>query len=47
MNPVRYFLRALAFSALRGGRVRGRYALVLGGRAIGGWLIALTLRANR
>lgn len=44
MNPVRYFLRALAFSALRGGRIRGRYALVLAGRAIGGWVVLVMLK---
>lgn len=32
-----YFLRSLAFSALRG-PVRVRYVGVLAGRAIGGWL---------
>jgi hypothetical protein len=31
-------MRSLAFSALRNGRIRGRYACVLAGRAIGGWL---------
>jgi hypothetical protein len=41
VNPLRYFLRALAFSALRGRRIRTRYALALAGRAIGGWLAAL------
>lgn len=38
MNPLRYFLRALAFSALRGWRIRPRYIGTLAGRAIGGWL---------
>lgn len=37
MNPARYFLRAMAFSALRG-PIRLRYAGILAGRAIGGWL---------
>jgi hypothetical protein len=37
MNPLRYFLRALAFSALRG-PIRARYLGILAGRAIGGWL---------
>lgn len=40
MNPLRYFLRAIAFSALRG-PIRLRYVGVLAGRAIGGWLVAL------
>lgn len=35
MNPLRYFLRALAFAALRGS-IRGRYVGVLAGRAVGG-----------
>lgn len=47
MNPLRYFLRTLAFSALRSGRISGRYACVLAGRAIGGCVAALILRANR
>lgn len=38
MNPLRYFLRALAFSALRGWPVRTRYVGVLAGRSLGGWL---------
>lgn len=37
MNPLRYFLHALAFSTLRG-PVRLRYLGVLVGRALGGWL---------
>lgn len=36
MNPVRYFLRAISFSALRG-PIRLRYIGILAGRAIGGW----------
>lgn len=40
MNPLRYFLRALGFSALRG-PIRLRYVGVLAGRAIGGWFAAL------
>ena len=47
MSPLRYFLRALAFSALRGRPIRARYAWVLVGRAIGGCVAALILRANR
>ena len=46
MNPLRYFLRALAFSALRG-RIRGRYVGVLTGRAIGGWVAAVLLGRRR
>ena len=46
MNPLRYFLRALAFSALRGYRIRGRYVSVLAGRAIGGWLLSLLFRGH-
>ncbi len=42
MNPLRYFLRAIAFSAFRG-RIRLRYVGVLAGRAIGGWLAALLM----
>lgn len=37
MKPLRYLLRAIAFSALRG-PVRLRYVGVLAGRAIGGWI---------
>lgn len=37
MNPLRYFLRALTISALRG-PIRLRYVGILAGRAIGGWL---------
>jgi hypothetical protein len=37
VNPLRYFLRALAFSALRGWPIRLRYVGVIAGRAIGGW----------
>lgn len=43
MNPVRYLLRSLGFSMLRGGRISGRYAVVLVGRAIGGWIAAVLL----
>ena len=39
MNPLRYFLRAIAFAALRG-PMRPRYVGVVAGRAIGGWLAA-------
>lgn len=46
MNPFRYLLRALAFSALRGYRIRGRYVGVLTGRAIGGWLASRLLGRN-
>ena len=42
MNPLRYFLRSIAFSALRG-PVRLRYLGVLAGRAIGGWLATLIM----
>lgn len=42
MNPLRYLLRAIAFSALRG-PVRLRYLGVLAGRAIGGWFAARIL----
>ena len=38
MNPLRYCLRALAFSGLRGYRIRPRYVGVLAGRAVGGWI---------
>lgn len=44
MNPLRYFLRAVAFSALRGARIRARYVGVLVGRAIGGWIAYRLLR---
>lgn len=44
MNPLRYFLRALAFSALRGWPIRARYACVLAGRAIGGWFASMGTR---
>ena len=44
MSPVRYFMRALAFSALRGGRLSGRYVGVLAGRAIGGFIASLIIR---
>ena len=37
MKPLRYFLRAIAYAALRG-PVRLRYVGVLAGRAVGGWL---------
>lgn len=47
MNPVRYFLRALAFSALRSGRISSRYAWVLVGRAIGGFIVSLFLGSHR
>ena len=47
MNPVRYFLRALAFSALRGWPLRARYVGVLAGRAIGGYLASLLAGLNR
>lgn len=43
MTALRYFLRALAFSALRGGRISARYAWVLAGRAIGGWIAGALL----
>jgi hypothetical protein len=36
VKALRYFLRALAFSALRGWPIRGRYLGVLTGRAFGG-----------
>lgn len=38
MNPLRYFLRAIAFSVLRGWPIRTQYVGVLAGRAIGGWI---------
>lgn len=38
MSALRYFLRALAFSALRGWPVRARYVGILAGRTIGGWI---------
>jgi hypothetical protein len=38
MNPLRYFLRSIAFSALRGWPIRARYVGVLAARAVGGWL---------
>lgn len=38
MNALRYFLRALAFSALRGWPIKARYVGVIAGRAIGGWV---------
>lgn len=37
MSPLRYFLRSIAYAALRG-PIRLRYLGVLAGRAIGGWL---------
>jgi hypothetical protein len=47
VNPLRYLLRALAFSALRGWPVRARYVGVLAGRAVGGWLAAVILGRRR
>ena len=47
VNPFRYFLRALAFSALRGGRLRGRYIAVLAGRADGGFIVSLFTGSHR
>lgn len=47
VNPLRYFLRALAFSALRGRPIRARYAWVLAGRAIGGAVVARILGSHR
>jgi hypothetical protein len=38
LNPLRYFLRAVAFSALRGWPIRLRYVGMIAGRALGGWL---------
>ncbi len=46
MNPFRYLLGSIAFSALRGYRIRGRYVGVLAGRAAGGWLASLLLKRN-
>lgn len=43
MNPARYFLRGVAFSALRGGRLSSRYVAVLAGRAIGSFIVSLFL----
>ena len=47
MNPLRYFLRAVAFSALRGWPLRARYVGVLAGRAIGGCVASLLAALNR
>jgi hypothetical protein len=38
VNPLRYLLQALAFSALHGCPVRARHVGVLARRAIGGWI---------
>jgi len=43
MNPLRYFLRSIAYAALRG-PIRLRYLGVLAGRALGGWLAYSLLR---
>lgn len=47
MNPLRYLMRSLGFSWLACGRPSGRRVGVLAGRAIGGCVAALILRANR
>ena len=47
MNPARYFLRGVAFSALRSGRLTGRYVAVLAGRAIGGFIVSLFTGSHR
>lgn len=44
MNPLRYFLRSLAFSALRGYRVNPRVLGIVAGRSLGGFLVALLQR---
>lgn len=44
MSALRYFLRAFAFSALRGWPVRARHVGILAGRAVGGWIAYRLLR---